>query len=64
MAIYVWNAMKLQALAYDILPPTTATIDYAIGLEKLSANEQFFVDAETVIRLSNIQLRLYQVFFL
>ena len=32
---------KLQALVYDILPPTTAINDYAIGLEKLSANEVF-----------------------
>ena len=39
-------------------------IHYAICLEKLSANEQFFVDAETAISLSNIQLRLYQMFFL
>ena len=27
---------KLQALVYDILPPTTAITDYTIGLEKLS----------------------------
>ena len=33
---------KLQARVYDILPPTTAIVDYAVGLEKLSANEQFF----------------------
>ena len=33
----------IQAPIYDILPPTTATVDYAIGLEKLSANGQFFV---------------------
>ena len=38
---------KLQALVYDILPPTTAVVDYAIGLENLSANEQFSDDAET-----------------
>ena len=34
---------KLQALVYDILPPTTGgfsrPIDHAIGLEKLSAND-------------------------
>ena len=30
---------------YDILSPTTATIDYAIGLEKLAAKGQFFGDA-------------------
>ena len=34
---------RLQALVYDILPPTTATIGYATGLEKLSANGQIFV---------------------
>ena len=38
---------ELQALVYDILPPTTAIIDYAIGLEKLSANGQLFVGAKT-----------------
>ena len=27
--------LKFQALVYDILPPTTAIVDYAIGLEKL-----------------------------
>ena len=32
------NWCKLQALA----PPTTATTEYTIGLEKLSANGQFF----------------------
>ena len=26
---------KLQALGYDVPPPTAAIIDYAIGLEKL-----------------------------
>ena len=31
---------KLQGLVYHILPPTTAIVDYAIGLENLSANEQ------------------------
>ena len=34
---------KLQALAYEVFPPTTVTTDYPIGLEKLSANGQFFV---------------------
>ena len=27
---------KLQALAYDIVPPTTAIMDNAIGLEDIS----------------------------
>ena len=42
---------KLQALVYDILPSTTAIVDYAIGLGKLSANEQFFDDAPTATSL-------------
>ena len=31
---------KLQAPVYDILPPNTAKVDYAIGFENLSANRQ------------------------
>ena len=42
---------KLQALVYDILPSTTAVFSYAIGSRKLSANEQFFVGAQTVVSL-------------
>ena len=42
---------KLQPLVCDILPPTTAIIEYAIGIEKLSANEQFFVSARKAVRL-------------
>ena len=42
---------ELQALVYDILPSTTALFSYAIGSRKLSANEQFFVGAQTVVRL-------------
>ena len=42
---------KLQALVYDILPSTTAAFSYAIGSRKLSANEQFFVGAQTVVSL-------------
>ena len=42
---------KLQAGVHDILPPTTAIVDYATGLEKLSANEQFFDDAQTAVSL-------------
>ena len=34
---------KLQALVYDSLPPTSAIVDYAIGLQKLSANGHFVV---------------------
>ena len=42
-------AAKLQALVYDILPSTTAVFSYAIGSRKLSANEQFFGGAQTVV---------------
>ena len=45
----VWGWLKLQALLYDIFPSTTAVFSYAIGLRKLSANEQFFVGAQTVV---------------
>ena len=45
------TACKLQALVYDILPSTTDIVDYAIGLEKLSANEQLFDDAQTAVSL-------------
>ena len=47
----VWSKYKLQALVYDILPSTTAVFSYAIGSRKLSANEQFFVGAQTVVGL-------------
>ena len=43
--------LKLQALVYDILSSTTAVFSYAIGSRKLSANEQFFVGAQTVVNL-------------
>ena len=43
--------IKLQALVYDILPSTTAVFNYATGSTKLSANEQFFVGAQTVVCL-------------
>ena len=43
--------VKLQALVYDILPSTIAVFSYAIGSRKLSANEQFFVGAQTVVSL-------------
>ena len=43
--------LKLQTQVYDILPSTTAVFSYAIGSRKLSANEQFFVGAQTVVRL-------------
>ena len=40
------SGITLQALVYDILPSTTA-----IGSRKLSANEQFFGGAQTVVCL-------------
>ena len=43
--------IRLQALVYDIHPSTTVVFSYAIGPRKLSANEQFFVGAETVVIL-------------
>ena len=42
---------KLQALVYDILPSTTAVFSCAIESRKLSANEPFFVGAQTVVSL-------------
>ena len=38
-------------MVYDILPSTTAVFSYAVGSRKLSANEQFFVGAQTVVSL-------------
>ena len=40
-----------QALVYDILPSTIAIFSYAIDSRKLSANEQFFGGAQTVVSL-------------
>ena len=51
VASTVLSVSKLQALVYDILPSTTAVFSYAIGSRKLSANEQFFVGAQTVVSL-------------
>ena len=31
---WVYQLNKLQALVYEIFPPTTAIVDYVIGLEK------------------------------
>ena len=45
------SSFKLQALVYDILHSTIALFSYAIGSRKLSANEQFFVGAQTVVSL-------------
>ena len=45
------SLVKLHALVYDILPSITAAFSYAILSRKLSANEQFFVGAQTVVSL-------------
>ena len=45
------KVLELQALVYDILPPTTAITDYAIGLEKLSTYGQFFAGAQMAVSL-------------
>ena len=49
--VIVTDQGKLQALVYDSLPSTLAIFSYAIGSRKLSANEQFFVGAQTVVSL-------------
>ena len=48
--VWLSLAIKLQALVYDILP-STFVFSYAIGSRKLTANEQFFVGAQTVVSL-------------
>ena len=55
---------KLQALVYDILPSTTAVFSYAIGSRKLSANEQFFVGAQTVVSLLQTTQIISDVLFM
>ena len=40
---------KLQALVYDILHSTIVVFSYATGPRKLSANEQFFVQYNTIL---------------
>ena len=54
---------KIQILVYHTLPPTTATVDYVIGLEKLSVNGQFFDDAQMAASV-NRQLKLCQIYFM
>ena len=43
--------VKLQVLVYDILLSTTAIFSYVVASRKLSANEQFFIGAKTVVHL-------------
>ena len=45
------GGFNLQVQVYDILPSTTAVFSYAIASRKLSANEQFFVGAQTLVSL-------------
>ena len=61
--MYIYKT-KLQALVYDILPSTTAVFSYAIGSRKLSANEQFFVSAQTVVSLLQTTLIKQSVSFI
>ena len=46
-----YTATQTQTVLYDILPSTTAVFSYAVGSWKLSANEKFFVGAQTVASL-------------
>ena len=65
MAVSILNcAVKLQALVYDVLSSTTAVFSYAIGSRKLSANEQFFVGAQTEIILLQTTQILSHVCFI
>ena len=57
-------SLKLQAPVYDILPSTTAVFSYAIGSKKLSANEQFFVGARTLVSLLQTTLIKHGVSFI
>ena len=51
-------------MVYDSLPSTTAVFSYTIWSRKLSANEQVFVGAQTVVCLLQTTqiLKLYQAF--
>ena len=64
VASTVLSVPKLQALVDDIFPSTTAVFSYAIGSRKLSANEQFFVGAQTVVRLLQTTQTISEVCFI
>ena len=49
----VWVLHKLQALVCDILPATTAVINYAVSLPKLLAYRQFFISAQMAVTLKH-----------
>ena len=55
MSTVIQGSTQTQALVYNILPSTTAVFSHAIGSRKLSANKQFFVDAQTVVSLLQIK---------
>ena len=55
---------KLQARVYHILPSTTAVFSYATGSTKLSANEQFFVCAQTEVGLLHTSQIISDVCFI
>jgi len=61
---YISRLAKLWALVYNILPSTAAVFSYAIGSRRLSANEQFFVGAETVVRLLRATQIISDVYFI
>ena len=56
------SLFKLQALVYNILQPLL--FSYTIGPRKLSANEQFFVGAQTVVSLLQITQIIPDVCFI
>ena len=47
------------AAVCDSPPPSTVITDYAIGLEKLSANGQFFAGAQMAVNLSASGIYLF-----
>ena len=55
---------KLQTLVYDTLPSTTAVFSYAVGSRKLSANDQFFVGAQTEVALLQTTQIISEVCFI
>ena len=49
LSLWMVVAPKLQALVYDIIPPTTAISDCAKVPEKLSLRTDFVVDVDAEI---------------
>ena len=48
---YFYSHISTQTPSTGLRHPSTAVFSYAIGSRKLSANEQFFVGAQTVVSL-------------